>query len=59
MCSTGDNSFSVGDFGSGSGGGFLAAGINSLYKEVVELPGSAESHKGTKLAFDEDRLRLI
>ena len=23
------------------------------------LPGSAESHKGTKLLFDEDRLRLI
>jgi hypothetical protein len=57
--------------GAGSGGGFLATSHTSttflgLAREVGglpiikgRLPGSAESHKGTKLLFDEDRLRLI
>jgi hypothetical protein len=50
--------------GAGSGGGFLATRHTSTTFLGVPiasgaLPGSPESHKGTKLLFDEDLLRLI
>jgi hypothetical protein len=66
-------SLSFGLLGRGSGGGFLAntnkphyqqtfLGLDRGVAQPIEggiLPGSPESHKGTKLLFDEDLLRLI
>ena len=73
ICANGDeqddNSLSLGDLGRGRGGGFLAIHMPHTSINIPqriqwaskggELPGSAESHKGTKLVLDEDRLKLI
>jgi hypothetical protein len=58
---------SLGDLGSGKGGGFLATHTGGLVNipcgllpnQGDDLPGSAESQSGTKPAVEEELLKLI